>query len=89
MRFSSSLGPLVGILLLFVAPPQAVSGALDDYAPVAEFVPQAESVPEPCTADDCDRPLQWTNPGIALQEGLKGVPLETVPLTTAPAAAGR
>jgi hypothetical protein len=87
MRSFVTLGPLVGLLIFFVSSP-VVSAALDDYAPVAEFVPQADGVPEPCTADDCDHPLQWVNPGTALQEGLKGVPLEVTPLTTAPAAAG-
>jgi hypothetical protein len=86
MRLLVSLTPLVGLLLFFVSTPP-VSAALDDYAPVAEFVPQTVGVAQPCATGDCDHPLQWTNPGPALQEGLKDVPLETTPLTTAPAAA--
>ena len=88
MRSFATLAPLVGLFLFFASPP-VVSASLDEYVPVAEFVPQTVGVPPPCAADDCDHPLLWTYPGAALQEGLKDIPLESTPLTTAPAAGGR
>ena len=81
-------------LLLFLAffAATAVS-ALDEYAPVARFVPQAIAQPAaPCT--DCPEApaLTWSQappphdgtpyPGTALQDALQDVPVETVPLAS-------
>jgi hypothetical protein len=80
--------------LIFLAFFVATSvSALDDYAPVAQFVPQA--VAQPCTADcppEAPPALAWSQappphdgtpyPGIALQDALQDVPVETVPLAS-------
>lgn len=67
-----------------------------DPVPAAQLVAQAIATPLPCPAGDCPEPavparLGWTplpdgtpNPGVALLDGLQGVPLETVPLAPAP-----
>jgi hypothetical protein len=76
-------------LLLFLAFFAATTvSALDDYAPVAQFVPQA--VAQPCAADcpeEAPPALAWSQapdgtpyPGTALQDALQNVPVETVPL---------
>jgi hypothetical protein len=88
--------------LIFLAFFAATSvSALDDYAPVAQFVPQAVAQPAvvnlkaPCTADcppEAPPALAWSQappphdgtpyPGIALQDALQDVPVETVPLAS-------